>query len=260
MTTEAINRIPITRVREKLDAYVGRRDYESAARHLEYWRMEAQAGRDAEGEFFVLNEMMGVYRKMGDREKALASARDALALIPVVCNGDAISGGTAYVNAGTVLDCFGDPAGALEHFKEARRIYIKTLPEDDERLGGLYNNMALTLADLARYEEAFRYFEMALNIMGRQQHGQLEQAITYLNMANAAEASRGMEEAEEEIGQYLQKAEELILDPSLPRNGYYAFVCEKCAPTFEYYGWFLTAAELSGAAERIYADLMETES
>ena len=245
--------IPMMRVRDRLDAYVDRKDYDGAARHLEYWLAEARALRDVRGEFAVRNEMMGVYRKMGDREKALASAEAALALIPALDGADTVGAGTAYVNAGTVCDCFGDPAGALEHFEAARQIYESRLDAGDARLGGLYNNMALALADLRRFDEAFRYYALALEVMERQPCGQPERAITYLNMANAAEAAGGLEEAEETITEYLRTAEALLAEPSIPRNGYYAFVCEKCAPTFAYYGWFQTAADLRSAAEAIYA-------
>ena len=245
--------IPMMRVRDRLDAFVDRKDYGGAARHLEYWLAEARALRDDRGEFAVLNEMMGVYRKMGDREKALASADAALALIPAIDGEDTAGAGTAYVNAGTVYDCFGDPARALERFEAAQRIYERRLDGGDARLGGLYNNMALALADLRRFDEAFRYYALALDVMERQPNGQPERAITYLNMANAAEAAYGPEEAEETISGYLQTAEALLAEPSIPRNGYYAFVCEKCAPTFAYYGWFRTAAELRAAAEAVYA-------
>ena len=44
-----------------------------------------------------------------------------------------------------------------------------------------------------------------------------------------------------------------MLTPGLPRNGYYAFVCEKCAPTFDYFGRFAFAAELRAVSEEIYA-------
>ena len=50
------------------------------------------------------------------------------------------------------------------------------------------------------------------------------------------------------------EAEALLDTPSVPRNGYYAFVCEKCAPTFSYYGYFLTAEKLTGRAEEIYGN------
>ena len=52
--------------------------------------------------------------------------------------------------------------------------------------------------------------------------------------------------------QYLEKAAALLDDPTLPRDGYYAFVCEKCAPTFDYYGWFLIADDLKERAKTIY--------
>jgi len=246
--------IPVMRVRDRLDAYVGKKDYNGAARHLEYWRKEAQACGDLRGEFFVLNEMMGVYRKKGDGDSAIAAAEAATDLIPLLGDGESASAGTAYVNAGTVYDCFGYPDKALGCFGRALPIYEKELEREDARLGGLYNNMALALADLKRIDEAFGYYGKALEVMKLQPNGQLEQAITYLNMANAAEEAKGLEAAGAEIEKYLQTAEDLLADPALPRNGYYAFVCEKCAPTFDYYGWFMTADELQKTADRIYKE------
>ena len=35
------------------------------------------------------------------------------------------------------------------------------------------------------------------------------------------------------------------------RLGYYAFVCEKCAPTFSYYGYFLAAERLKDRSDRL---------
>ena len=44
-----------------------------------------------------------------------------------------------------------------------------------------------------------------------------------------------------------------LLDrPGLPRDAYYAFVCEKCAPVFDYYGFFRTAQALRARAEAIH--------
>ena len=60
-------------------------------------------------------------------------------------------------------------------------------------------------------------------------------------------------EAEAEIEARLDRARALLDRPELPRNGYYAFVCEKCASTFDYYGRFLDAMELKQTAEEIYA-------
>ena len=83
-------------------------------------------------------------------------------------------------------------------------------------------------------------------------NGELEQAVTYLNMADALESRDGPEAAEKEIETLLDTAYDLLQTPSVPRDGYYAFVCEKCAPAFSYYGFFMAAEELQEQAEKIY--------
>ena len=105
---------------------------------------------------------------------------------------------------------------------------------------------------LRRFGEACEAFLKALDIMGRVEHGALEQAITYLNLANMVEAEHGLEKGERKIGQYLDRAAALLDGAELPRDGYYAFVCEKCAPTFDYYGYFLVADDLNERARAIY--------
>ena len=244
--------IPQRRIREKLDEYMSRRDYAGAERHLKYWLAEARQNGDLRGEFFLRGEMMGHYRKAGDREQAILNANEALNLIEKLGFQDTISAGTAYVNAATVYDAFGMPERSIELFEKARAIYEGTLPETDGRLGGLYNNMGLAYMALKRFGEAYEAFLKALSIMGKVENGALEQAITYLNLANAVELEHGLEKGEQKIGQYLDKAAALLDDPSLPRDGYYAFVCEKCAPTFDYYGYFLVADDLSERARAIY--------
>ena len=111
--------------------------------------------------------------------------------------------------------------------------------------------MALALTALGRYGEAEDMFGRALDVMKTQEHGELEQAITWLNLADTAEAALGAEASESRTEECLERAEELLNTESLPRNGYYAFVCEKCAPVFGHYGWFMTEAELRKRAEDI---------
>jgi len=245
--------VPLQRIAQKTDEYMGRRDYAGAERHLRYWLEEARIGKDLRGQFSLWNELMGFYRKMNDKDQAIESAKNALSLIDALDNGDTISAGTCYVNCGTVYDAFGLPERALPLFEQAKEVYESALPESDARLGGLYNNMALALVALRRFGEAYELYQKALGVMAEAPNGALEQAITYLNMANAVEDEHGLEKGEEKIQQYLERAALLLDTPELPRNGYYAFVCEKCAPGFDYYGWFLYAAELKERYETIYA-------
>ena len=244
--------IDLRRCLDKLDEHLGRGDFAAARRHLDYWRGEALANRDLRGLLTVENERMGLFRKLGDEAAAEAAVDAALELIGRTGLEGTVTAATTWLNAATMYKHFGRAARALPLYEQARAVYEAALPPDDPRLGGLYNNMALALADLGRYAEARALYEKALAIMETQPNGALELAVTELNLANLAEAERGLLEAEAEIEARLDRARALLDTPTLPRNGYYAFVCEKCAPTFGYYGRFADAQELEQTAERIY--------
>lgn len=242
--------IPQMRIREKIDDLMSRRDYPGVERHLLYWLEEARLGGDLRGEFFVEGELVGHYRKTGERERALEACGRETELIDELGFEGTVSAGTAYVNVATTRGAFGDHETALSLFEKARAIYEKN-GVDPMLLGGLYNNMGLTCAALSKFSDARRYYSLAIDAVRRSDDGILEEAMTLLNLANAAEAELGAESAEEEIFRLCDRARELF-DADRPRDGYYAFVCEKCAPTFEYYGYFADAKELSRRAEEIY--------
>ena len=250
---QPIRHIDVSRMMGRLNAYLDRNDYDAAERHLQYWLAEAQNGNDERGALTIRNEQMGLYRKRGKREEALEAVLEGLSLLRALQFEGTLTAGTTYVNAATVYKSFGMPKDALSLYRAAQEIYEKTLPEDDARLGGLYNNMALALVDEKQFREAEACYRKALSVMSRVEHGEAEAAITYLNMADLAAEELGLLESEEIVSAYLDKAETLLETPSLPHNGYYAFVCEKCAPTFDYFGRFAYAKELKTHSEEIYA-------
>lgn len=244
--------VPVDRILDRIRADEDRNDWPAVERHLTYWLEEARANRDRRGELMLRNELMGYYRKQGKREEAYAHSNAALALVEQLGMEDTVTAGTTWVNSGTVRVAFGDSEEGIALFGKARENYEKNLPDSDGRLGGLYNNMGLAMTACGRYPEAEELFHLALAVMEKQENGELEQAITWLNLADEAEARLGPEEAEGEIGSCLERAENLLNTESLPRDGYYAFVCEKSAPVFGRYGWFLTEAEMNRRAKKIH--------
>ena len=244
--------VPMARVLERLRQYEEKNDRDGMIRHLTYWLGEAESLGDERAQLTLHNELMGQYRMRGDGPEAREHAEKAVALIRELQMEDTVTAGTTWLNAGTVTEFTGDPVRALDYFDMARRCYERSLPADDARRGGLYNNMALALTACGRWSEARKLFEKALEVMGKQEHGELEQAITWLNLADAWEAELGPEESAGMTEDCLDRAEALLNEPQLPRNAYYAFVCEKCAPVFGHYGYFAAEAELRKRVREIY--------
>ena len=243
--------ISLDRILAKLDAYLHQKDFSAAERHLNYWLAEAQHNNDRSTEMAMRNELMGLYRKLGREREALGSAQDARARVEELGISHQVGAATTYLNCATVCKAFGRAEEAIPLFEAAREIYERELEPADTRLGGLYNNMALALVDLGRYLEANDLYHRAIWVMKQDEKGSPELAVTYLNLASAAEAERGLEDAAEIIESYLKMAKD-CLEAHPTRDGYYAFVCEKCASVFGYYGHFYYAKELADRARRIY--------
>ena len=250
---ETVRPVDLRRCLTRLDADLARNDYAAAVRHLDYWRQEALAGNDWRGLITIENERMGLFRKTGDEARALEAVQSARELVRRAGLTGTVTEATTELNAGTVFKRFGRPQEALPCYEYAKRIYEAELAPEDGRLGGLCNNMALALVDLGRYAEARALYQRALAVMTAQPNGGMELAVTELNLADLAAAERGLLEAEAEIEARLDRAWALLEDPALPRNGDYAFVCEKCASSFDYYGRFADAQSLKERAEEIYA-------
>ena len=56
----------------------------------------------------------------------------------------------------------------------------------------------------------------------------------------------------ESIEKCLSLAEGILFDDRIKKDAYYAFVCEKCAPAFDYFGFFILAGELREISRKIY--------
>ncbi len=247
--SDPLGRIPVGRVLEKADSLFDKNDYPAAGRLLDYWRAEALALQDRRGLLSIDSELVGYCRKTGDRDRALALAAEAEALVEELGQGDLASGATVLLNCATAYKAFGMAQEALPLYRRAQAVYEKTLGPGDARFGGLYNNMALALADLGRYGEAEQAYLGALRVMEQVPRGEAEAAITYLNMAYLYEASG----EGEKIGPCLDRAYWLLQSEHLPRNGHYAFVLEKCAPAFTHFGDRATGERMKKESEAIYA-------
>ncbi len=244
-----LGRIPVSRIIDKIDRLFDKNKYDEAGKLLEYWRNEAVQLKDTQGELAMENELIGYYRKQNDKEKGLASVRRALELAEELKQFDFASGATMLVNCATAYKAFGEVEKSLPLYERAEEIYKKFLKSNDSRFGALYNNMALSLAETGDYEKAEKAYFSALAIMSEVENGEAESAITYINLAHFYELFGKTEK----IKDCMEKAYNLLQSENLPHNGYYAFVIEKCAPSFGYFGYAEICDNLKQEAAEIYA-------
>lgn len=250
---EEVKAVPQQRIIEKMDEYMAVQDYKGAERHLKYWLEEAILGHDKKGELMIRNELVGHFRKTGNKPEFLENEEKINEILKSLEFENSLSAATSYVNIATALNSFSENEKALPYFIKAKDIYESSNFVRPNLKAGLYNNMGLSYSDLKMYKEALESYEKALDTISSEKGNELEVAITYLNMANTYEYMLGYEEAENTVFDLLEKAYECFNSENVERNGYYAYVCDKSYQTFSYYGYFLYAEELKRRRDEIYA-------
>ena len=234
----------IQRILDKYDRLMDSKEFEEAGRHLNYWVSEAEVEKDDRAAFALLNELVGFYRMQGAKEETVKAIEKLLAKTECMGLGDTVSGGTAYVNVATGYKSADMPEKALVLYRKALTVYERDLMPDDTRLSALYNNMAITLSSLKKYDEAFKYYNKALTLLDRLPDSENEKAITYLNMADLAYDSMLPEEAEAKVEAYVNKACDLLTISCNNKNPGFKFTAEKCIPSVKYHGYFMLANKL----------------
>ncbi len=244
----AKGRIPVKRVIEKVDEYYNKNDLMGAKRHLEYWEKEANALNDFNGELSVVDELLGLYRKNGDNENALRVLERALILVDKLELKDTVSGATVYLNAATTYKAVGKADKALPLYEKTLAIYTANLDESDVRFGGFYNNYALALTDAGEFDKAEQCYLSAIKVMEKAVGGKPDLAITYVNLAHLYDTANKAEK----ITDCMFTAYNLLNDEENVKNGYYAYVLSKCAPSFKYFGYDKIASDFFKEAKEIY--------
>ena len=217
--------------------------------YLEQWLAVCREKGDWRAELTVLSELLGQYRRRNEREKGIRTVKEALELLRAHHMGNTVSGATILLNAATTMKCFRLAEESIPVFRHAARVYAEHLDPLDYRFAGLYNNMALSYADIGEAENAEKYYRAAIRVLEHCPSPQNDVAATWCNLAELYEKA---DPEDPRIDSSLENAWENLNDPSLPRDGYHAFTISKCAPTFDHFGYFLYAAELKKRAKEIY--------
>ena len=217
----------------------GRED--EGARLLEKWRDEAKCEHDEKSELTIVSEMLGQYRRTGEKEKGLLACRDAVDMVYAMSYESTATGATILVNAATTLKAFGKTDESFNLFKKCEKVYEKTLTPDDYRFSALYNNMALTYADLGDFGGASEYFFKALESLEKIDNSDCDRACTWCNLA---ELYDNFSEDEEKINEFMENAFSCLTEKNTKKDSYLAYTIDRCLPTFDYFGFFLYSRKL----------------
>lgn len=249
--------VDIDRIKKKLDDLFDKKDFDEAERLINYWLKEVSNVKDYRTELELQNEYIGFLRKLGRGEAAILHAKRCDELINMLGLSQNVSGATICLNIATVYKAFGKPDVAVSYFLKAKQVYDSNLKTGDKLFAGLFNNMALALVDIEQFDAAEKLYREAIDIMLKSKDGELDAAISYLNLADLYYKKYKLDPSDDygKYGDEIEKncllAWKLLNKKDTERDAYYRFVCEKCGPSFGFYGYFLYENELiKRASER----------
>lgn len=244
------DRIDIPRFIEKLDRCFNRNDMRSARECIEYWESEARRIGDDRGLLTILNEAVGYYRRTQKKGKALKAMEESLSLVEKLGLSQSMSGATIYINSATTLSFFGREQDGLVLYDKAADCFKASNKTDTYEYAALLNNKAGTLNALKRYDEAEENWHSAIDILKNIGFHDGEIAISLVMLAHLTYDRDTA--AYDKVEALLDMAWEYINSNDQPRDGNYAYVLRKCAPSFDYFKRPIEAQALRDVAKEIY--------
>ncbi len=246
---EDTDRVPVMRVIARLDEFFAKNDLGGAAELLAFWVNEAERINDKKGLLTVLNEQIGLYRRTAEKDKGLAAVNKAIEIINEqnLTRGESV--GTIYINIATTLKAFGEIDDAMKYYSLAEQIFNLTANIPDYKRAALLNNMAAAYCEIGSYQKAEQNYLAAASILKKHREHFGEVAVTYVNLAHLYE---DMQKSTDLILKTVENAIEFLNKAGYKKDGNYAFVCTKCAPSFEYFGFENEGKHFALEAEKIY--------
>lgn len=168
---------------ETLDSYFSNQTLDQVEPFLTSSLAQAKEEEDYAAYISICNEMIGFYRSVSAFEKAYVAAEDVLLLMEELNLENTLHFATTLLNAATAYRAAGDYATAIRYYRQALQIYDGTLPPEDYRYAGLYNNMSILLEKMDENAEAISCAKKALSIIEKLEGGEMETATTLTNLA-----------------------------------------------------------------------------
>ena len=217
---------------------------------IEFWEKEAAEAGDDRALLTVLNEAVGYYRRTQKKAKALAAMDKSLELVEKLDLSRTLSGATIYINSATTLSFFGKEEEGLKLYEKAEEGFKNAGKTLSYEYAALLNNKAGTLNALKRYDEAEKEWKEAIEILKKIGRHAGEIAISLVMLAHLT-FDRD-DTAYDKTEALLDEAWEYINSDDQEKDGNYAYVLRKCAPSFDYFQRPDEAQAMREVAKEIY--------
>ena len=192
---------------------------QDAADLLESAYRQAKQEKDWRTQLTLVNELMGWFRARGDFSRAQGFADAARALLAEQGLSQTLAGMTTLLNIATLRRSQGQPEAALALYAQVEQVYVAAGLRADCRLGGLYNNMAVSWLELGQKQQALDYAHRAAAALKGAEDSAGARATVWANLASVL--LRLDPPALDEAETYLQQALTLF-ETEAPADPHYS--------------------------------------
>lgn len=224
---------------QHLDHLFAQKEMQKAENYMK----ESLAAAEAEGDFgaviSICSELGGYCRVTSQFQEGIALYEKALGYIHQLGLEGSEHHGTTLMNYATTYTLTGDAQKALDLYGQAADIFRKAGFAVDYRVATLYNNMSLLCQDLKQYDQALENLRQAMSILQQLTESEIEQAITYSNMAQVHMFLGHLEEAKTAV----EKAIGLFTSVSGDSDVHYAAAVNVLGEVYYKEGNIAAAAE-----------------
>jgi tetratricopeptide (TPR) repeat protein len=248
-------KIDVERFLKKLDTYFNSNDLTGAGEYLRFWENEARVVSDDRALLTILNEFLGLCRRVNDKEKAILTIDESTKLIDKLKLNNSISAATILINAATTSSHFGKINEGLILYDKAKKCYIENNMTNTFEYATLLNNSAGALNNLKKYDEAEKNYKEAIEILKKLEGREAEIGLSYVMLAHITfDRSQNPDDAVyEKVESLLDESIKYLTSKNIKRDGNFAFILDKCAPSFEYFKRNGQAKAMKELSNEIYS-------
>ena len=248
------SKIDVDRFLKKLDSYYNKNDLAGASECLQFWEGEARNVNDDRALLTILNEYLGFCRRVNDQEKAITTINECKSLIDKLGLSNTIGAATIYINLATTSSHFGNAEEGILLYDKAKKCYIDLDKKETYEYATLLNNSAGVLNTLKRYDEAEKNYLEAIDILKKigNRDGEIALSLTMLAHITFDRSDNPDDKIYEKVESLLDEAIKYLTSDKIVRDGNFAFILDKCAPSFDYFKRSGQAKAMRELSQNIY--------